>query len=62
MVTFIELHEKDHGPIGDWESALEKEPGNFEMTPEMEDVWRCRFEYEGALVEMRSALRLVSGV
>lgn len=61
MALFIEQHEQEHGPIGDLEEALEREPGDFEMTPAMEDTIQRWSEFKEALLELMSVQRAYWG-
>ncbi len=58
MELFIELHEQEHGPIGDLAVALEREPGNFKETPEQEKAIQRWGEYKRALFELQLVLKL----
>lgn len=61
MSLFVELHEQEHGPIGDLATALEQDGGEFEATPEMDKTIKRWSKYEEALFEMRSLQRALWG-
>lgn len=52
MALFIELHEQEHGPIGDLAEALERKPGQFEMNEGQEKTIEHWSEYQVALLEL----------
>ena len=54
----LELHEQEHGPIGDLAVALEKDSGPFKETPEQEKAIQQWAEYKEALLELNWVLKL----